>query len=127
MNKEARNRVGALIERYNDKIITYEEINSSFSKHFIKDRFLLLSVNVSNRDMSQAFDALFRDKIANIRNGLKSILIGDNEGVVSDTGEVTDVVCDSFRSVTVEQVMQVVAKLSSVTCEPCQYSLKCKN
>ena len=51
------------------------------------------------RTRRQAFGALFRVEVANVRNGLESDLISDREGVVSDTDEVTDGVCDSYQLV----------------------------
>ena len=53
---------------------------------------VVLPINASKRDIAQAFGKLFRDKIANIRNGLESDLISGCESVVSDKDEVSDVV-----------------------------------
>ena len=83
---------------------------------------VVLPTNASNQDMGQAFVALIRDEIANIRNGLESSLISDREGVVSETDEITDAVFDSFQSFTDEQVMKVfrVLRMSWT-----QYPRKC--
>ena len=60
-------------------------------ENVLHHRSVILPTNASNRDLPQAFGALFRDKIANIRNELESSLLDDHEGVVTDTDKITDV------------------------------------
>ena len=77
--KEARNRVSEPTERaktefYNDKII---KCGGDERNHLRHHRSIDLLTNVSNQNMAQAFSALFRDKIVNIRTGLESGLIND--------------------------------------------------
>ena len=80
MYKVARNLVSELTERakseyYNDEIIKCggdQPTIFKVVKNVLHHRSVVLPTNDSNRNMAQAFGALFREEIANTRNGLES-------------------------------------------------------
>ena len=71
-------------EFYNYCIIKCHEDQRTIFKeveNVIDHISLVLLTNASSRDTARVFGPLFRDKAANIRNGLESGLINDREGM----------------------------------------------
>ena len=134
---EARNRVcdlndHAKSEHYNDKIIQCGGDQRTIFKvvdSVLHRRSVVFPTCVSNQEMAQNLLEFFRDKLAQIRNGLESVSHDNPQFSVTDTDKIIDFVFDRFQPVTEEQMRKVVVKLSSATCVldpiPTQMLKKC--
>ena len=108
MYREARNRVGDLIDRaqsehYNDKIVQCGGDQRTIFKvvdSVLQRRSVVFLTCAWNQEMPQNFGEFFLDKIAKIKNGLESVSHDYPQYAVTDTNKIIDFVFDRFQPVT---------------------------